>query len=272
MRLAIISDIHANLEALRAILEDVSTQSVDRIICLGDIVGYNANPNECVELLQKLDALCVAGNHDRAVTRQLSLEGFPYNAARAIRWTRRHISNKAFEFLEKLPTETHVANYLVAVHGALHPEIGREVVRLDNPESRYLSFQSLITYPTGARICAFGHTHQLVIYELHDGTVRELEGNSVPLRDDGWYLINPGTVGQPRGVDRRATYLVLDMIRQNITARRVDYDTTIPSIRTRRAGLLPIWSYIPGPLRPALPWIPKPVKDNIKVMLERLGL
>src|SRR4051812_9332739 len=103
MRLAILSDIHANLEALQAVLRDISVQSVDRVVCLGDIVGYNTNPAECVALLRELDPLCIAGNHDRAVSGQITTEGFSGTAARAVAWTRRQLSADIIDFLGGLP-------------------------------------------------------------------------------------------------------------------------------------------------------------------------
>jgi predicted phosphodiesterase len=272
LRIALISDIHANLEALKATLKDLSARNVDRIVCLGDVVGYNANPNECVELLQKVGVICVAGNHDRAAAKQIPITGFPYKAAKAIRWTRRHLSSDAFEFLKKLPTESHVSNCLVAVHGALHPEKDRETVRLDNHERRYLSFQSLISHPTGARVCAFGHTHELGIFELRNGMIRELKNDQIHLASDGWYLINPGTIGQPRAADHRATYIVLDFALRAATVHRVDYDAVIPLTKTRRAGLLPIEFYIPESVRLSLSRVPQPIKNTMKAMLKALRL
>src|SRR5215471_7515284 len=99
MKLAIISDIHANMEALRATLQHVSAQTVERIVCLGDIVGYNANPAECISLLRASDVLCIAGNHDRAVTGQITTEGFSHAAARAVSWTRQRLGSDAIKFL-----------------------------------------------------------------------------------------------------------------------------------------------------------------------------
>src|SRR5882724_6328409 len=118
MKLAIISDIHANLEALQATLQRISAQTVDRIVCLGDIVGYNANPEECISLLREFDVLSIAGNHDRAVTGQITTEGFSHTAARAVAWTRRQLSADAIEFLAGLPLKLRIDNHLVAVHGA----------------------------------------------------------------------------------------------------------------------------------------------------------
>jgi hypothetical protein len=102
MKLAIFSDIHANLEALQAVLQEISATTIDRIVCLGDVVGYNTNPNECVALLRKFDSLCVAGNHDRAVSGQITTEGFSVTATRAVAWTRRRITVDAINFLARL--------------------------------------------------------------------------------------------------------------------------------------------------------------------------
>ena len=88
MKLAIISDIHANLEALRAVSAEISAHAVDGVVCLGDIVGYNTNPTECIALIRQVDALCIGGNHDRAVTGQITTDGFSHTAARAVAWTR----------------------------------------------------------------------------------------------------------------------------------------------------------------------------------------
>src|SRR5262249_53572359 len=134
MKVAIISDIHANLEALQATLADIAAQRVDRIVCLGDVVGYNANPAECIALLRRLDVLCVAGNHDGGVSGQITTEGFCHPAARAVAWTRKRLPADALDYLAVLPLTANVQHHLVAVHGALHPDTGREMVRLETEE------------------------------------------------------------------------------------------------------------------------------------------
>jgi predicted phosphodiesterase len=249
MRLAIISDIHANLEALRATLQEISTHAVDRVVCLGDIVGYNANPAECIAVLREIDALQVAGNHDRVVSGQITTEGFNRTAVRAAAWTRRRLDAEALEYLSGLPLEVSIQDRLVAVHGALHPDTGRELVRLDNDERRWLTFGALVTHSSGARICAFGHTHELGIFELWKNEVKTLQGDEIVLREDAYYLINPGSVGQSRNSDPRATLLILDFSRQAVTAHRVEYDASIPFRKSWRAGLLPVSHYLPKPLR-----------------------
>ncbi len=247
MKLAILSDIHANLEALQATLRQISDQAVDRILVLGDIAGCNSNPTECIALLRQLGPFCIAGNHDRAVCGQITTDGFSHAAVRAVAWTRRQLSADDLDFLAELPLQLTVQQHLVGVHGALHPDTGCELVRLDSDKKRWLSFGALVAHPSGARICAFGHTHRLGIFELRGGRVRARMGDEVFLRDDAYYLINPGTVGQPLIADRRATYLVLDSARQVVTIHRVEYDASIPLAKSRRAGLLPRFSSLPLP-------------------------
>jgi predicted phosphodiesterase len=272
MKVAIISDIHGNLEALCATLQAIAAHPVERIVCLGDIVGYNTNPAECIALLRAHDVLCVAGNHDRAATGQITTDGFAEIAARAIAWTRRRLDREALAYLAQLPTELSLADALVAVHGALHAAEVREMVRLNTDARRLMSLEALVSHGSGARICAFGHTHRLGVFELRDGAVRELAGDRICLRADGWYLVNPGTVGQPRTDDRRATYLVLDTQRHEVTAHRVAYDAEVPFAKTRREGLLPFWRYLPKPIQALREYLPQPVRDALKRGLKVVGL
>jgi predicted phosphodiesterase len=252
MKLAILSDIHANIEALQATARALSAEPVDEIVCLGDIVGYNADPEPCVALLRELGATSVAGNHDRAVCGQITTEGFSPIAARAAAWTQMRLAPDALEYLSRLPLKARVGSDLLVVHGALHPEVGCETVRLDTDEARALSFEALVRHPSGIRICAFGHTHRLGVYELRDGVVRSRDTEEVALRDDAVYLVNPGTVGQPRSADTRATYMVLDTDRRSLAVRRVAYDHRIPLAKTRKAGLAPPFSFLPEPVRSSL--------------------
>jgi predicted phosphodiesterase len=253
MRIAILSDIHANLEALQAVALAIAEEPVDRVVCLGDVVGYNADPAACVDLLLRLDPVCVAGNHDRAVTGQITTAGFSRAAARAVAWTRARLPAETLDLLAGLPLRATVGDALVAVHGALHPETGCESVRLDTDERRRLSFAALAAHPSGARVCAFGHTHRLGIHEFKDGATRSCRDDEVAtLREDALYLVNPGTVGQPRTADRRATYLVLDTDRRSVAPRRVPYDAAAALRKTRAAGLLPRFSFVPAPVRASL--------------------
>jgi predicted phosphodiesterase len=252
VKLALISEVHANREALQATLNDIALQSVDRIVCLGDIVGYNTNPRECIALLRDTQALCIAGNHDRAVCGQITTETFNRTAAHAVAWTREHLTGDDLAFLAGLPLKAAIDGELIAVHGALHPETGCEIVRLDNDKRRTLSFKALIAHPSGARICAFGHTHEVAIYEFRNGRIVSRREDEVRLRDDACYLINPGAVGAPRVADTRATYMIVDLARRTVNVRRVAYDASVPLAATRKAGLAPRLRLLPTPLWGAL--------------------
>lgn len=252
MKLAILSDIHANLEALRATLDDIAVRGADRILCLGDIVGYNTDPEECVALMRAHDALCVAGNHDRAVTGQRSTSAFPAVAAKAAAWTRDHISADTRDWLAALPLKAAFEDKLVMVHGALHADADCDMVRLDTETRRALSFAALAAHPSGAGVCAFGHTHRAGIYEWGDGIVREIVADETELRPAALYLVNPGTVGEPRGADRRASYMTFDVERRRLALHRVAYDAAAAFAKTRRAGLAPPLSFLPRRLRATL--------------------
>jgi predicted phosphodiesterase len=239
MRFAILSDVHANLEALNATLQGISREAVDRIVCLGDIVGYNANPVECLALLREAGALCVAGNHERATTGQLPPATIPRALARSVQWTRRQLDSEMLDFLAQLPSELYVPPSLVAVHGALHSPQQRETLYLNSEERRRLSFEALAIHASGARFCGFGHTHLRGIFAYRDGRELAYEEDEIALQADTFYLFNPGSVGQPRTAERRATFMVLDMARYTIAVRRVDYDAEAAFAKARRAGLLP---------------------------------
>jgi predicted phosphodiesterase len=252
--IAIISDIHANLEALEAVLREIRSERIGTIVCLGDIVGYNADPSACIGLLRDAGAVCIAGNHDRAVTGQITTEGFNPLAVRAVDWTRPRLTADEVEWLAALPLKATVQDRLIAVHGALHPDVGCELVRLDTDEKRQLSFEALAAHPSGVRLCAFGHTHRLGIYEMRDGavTAHHHQGDKAMIREGSLYLVNPGTVGQPRTSDRRASYLVLDPDAGTISIRRIRYDASPALAKTRKAGLAPRLSRLPEPVRKPL--------------------
>lgn len=255
MKIAILSDIHANAPALRAALESIRALGADRIVCLGDVVGYNTEVAECVALLRDADALCIAGNHDRAVAGQLPTDGFSSSAVRAIAWTKRRIDADSLAFLRGLPLKASIDDRLVMVHGALHVDEGCELLRLNTPERRRLSFEALAAHPSGAPVCAFGHTHRLGVYELEDGgEERELAhaADEIPLRPGCRYLVNPGTIGEPRTAETRATYLVLDTERRVISVGRAAYDGRSTAVKTRRAGLGPRLGFLPQPVRETL--------------------
>jgi predicted phosphodiesterase len=237
VRLALISDIHANLEALEATFYDIAERSIDRIVCLGDIVGYNSDAAACIALIRGADCVCVAGNHDLATCGRITTRKFSSAAARAVARTREQLSADDLDFLENLPLKANIGNCVLAVHGALHPETGCESVRLDNDKQRRLSFETLMIHPSGARICAYGHTHNAGVYEMRADGVAIHADTRVSLRDDAYYLINPGTIGEPRSAERRATYMILDLERRTVATRYVDYRASAEFVAAHQPGL-----------------------------------
>lgn len=262
MKIAVISDIHANAPALCAVIDAIEAEQVDRIVCLGDVAGYHTEPDHCVRLLREAGALCVAGNHDRAAIGAIGTMGFSEDARRAIDWTRPRLHEATRDFLAQLPLKRTVDDVLVAVHGALHPDVGCELVRLDDDDKRALSFEALAVHPSGARVCAFGHTHRPGVWERRGGVTRFLEGDAIALRPDALYLVNPGSVGEPRGGDPRASFLLFEPEAFSMRFRRVAYDRSPVLARTRAAGLI---------APPRLAWLPAPVRSGLKRLLRRTG-
>ena len=249
MRIALISDIHANLEALRATLLDVAQLRVGHILCLGDIVGYHADPGACIAWLRDAEAICIAGNPDRAVAGLRGTEGFSADAAHAVTWTRTRLDERARAWLAALPLERCIDRALLAVHGAPNLTGGCDMTRLDDSARRRAAFVALARHPCGARLCAVGHTHILGIHAWDGKAERALAGDTVALAPDALHIVNPGAVGQPRGAERRATWMLLDLACRTVTIRRVAYDAESAIAKARAAGLIPPRSRLRALLR-----------------------
>lgn len=203
MRLGIISDIHANDVALRAVLDAIGDHDIDRLLCAGDLVGYNTAPNTVIELLQDHDAVCVQGNHDAAVGDQGLAVRFNPAARDAIEWTREELTTVHQEFLAGLPLRFHdEAADLEMVHGSpINPL--EEYVGPDKLSSAFLQHQ----FDDPPRILVTGHTHV-----PHAETIEDT------------LCVNPGSVGQPRDGDPRASYAIIETDGPDVEHHRVEYD------------------------------------------------
>lgn len=239
MRVALISDIHANEEALRATLADIRAVGAERIVCLGDIVGYNADPAACIALLREAGVACIAGNHDRAVAGLRTTEGFTDIAARAVAWTRARLDADALAFLAGLPGELRLGDGVVAVHGAPRIDGGCDMTRLDTPERRGEAVAILARRADAPWLCAFGHTHRVGIHSWQDGAEVTHAADGAALAVSALHLVNPGSVGQPRDGAREASWMLLDTTRREVAVRRVAFDMAAALAKTRAAGLLP---------------------------------
>lgn len=237
MRYAVVSDIHSNLEALTAVLERIDNEAPDRIICLGDVVGYYANPNECVKIMRQRNVQCIGGNHDRAAAGFKTPSYFSDPARRAIKWTRRHLTADNLRFLQTLPLLETIDQRFLAVHGALHPAPNGDVY-LSSHSTILESFEALIRKARKVRLCFFGHTHRPAVYQYMDGRVRTLNQEEVTLAPGAYYLVNPGSVGQSRDLDPRGSFLIFDANEGIVRFHRVAYDSAACYQKARQTGLL----------------------------------
>ena len=228
MKYAIIADIHANLEALTAVLADARAQNPTHYVCLGDVVGYNANPKECLKIIRDMNIPCVKGNHDEYCSMDEQLEGFNPNAAEAVHWTRRQLSADDREWLRDLKYTKMVANFSI-VHATL-----------DAPQRWGYVFdklQAAASFPYQTTpVCFFGHTHVPVAF-MRDTVVRGGTFSKFKVDPAKKYFVNVGAVGQPRDNNPKAAYVIYDLDAGTIELRRVEYDIAAAQAKIREAGL-----------------------------------
>jgi predicted phosphodiesterase len=237
VKYGLISDLHANVEALEAVLARLAAEGVDRIACLGDVVGYHANPNECVQLVRDRCTYVIAGNHDRATLGTIGMSEFGFVARRAVHWTAERLAADHAAFLRALDITGPIDATAMMVHGALVPE-PNDRFHITTPERITANLERLAA-AGGPRVCFFGHTHRGVAHALRDSGVETLRNPaSVELEPGVAYLINPGSVGQPRDGDWRAACAIYDSGRRRVDFMRVEYDVSACRAKAAAAGLL----------------------------------
>jgi diadenosine tetraphosphatase ApaH/serine/threonine PP2A family protein phosphatase len=231
MLVAIVSDIHANRHAFEAVLRDIDSSEAKELWCLGDIVGYGADPNDCCALTREHAAVCLSGNHDLAVTGELSLDEFSPGAALAARWTQEVIADEHAEWLRSLSPkggEDGVGLY----HASPRDPVWEYVV------STLLAELCLDVAPE--RVSLVGHSHVALSFVRPDGEAATGEprrgGDALDLSTGEW-LVNPGSVGQPRDGDPRAAWMLLDTEAWRAEWRRVEYDIKGAAAAIRAARL-----------------------------------
>lgn len=217
MRILIISDIHANLTALETVLKDAG--SVEAIWCLGDLVGYGPDPNECIaRVREQPNLICMLGNHDAAVLRQIDIDTFNLEARLAIYWTQKTLTQESITFLQKLP-ETKIWDHVVLAHGSPRQPVWEYLL---DTRTATLNFDYFET-----PYCFVGHSHLPVMYHLPDESrIARLfvPEASLQLTMAPRAIFNPGSVGQPRDRDPRAAYAIYDPDQNIWEYRRVTYD------------------------------------------------
>ncbi|MFH1997025.1 MAG: metallophosphoesterase family protein [Candidatus Omnitrophota bacterium] len=229
MRFGVFSDIHANLEALTAILEDLSKRSVDTYVCAGDLVGYGADPSPCIKTVREVDPIIVCGNHDRAACGLLSTENFNAQAREAALWTKRTITSSESEYLTGLEFIREGRGFTL-VHGSLvDPEFFEYIVS---------GFEASATIRRMKNsVCFVAHTHVPGVFYMSDGRARFARDPLITLRPDEKYIVNSGSVGQPRDGNNKAAYAVFDDSAMTVEIRRVRYDIDTAKKKILRAGL-----------------------------------
>jgi len=236
MRYFILSDIHANLEALEAVLTHADTQRYDAALVLGDLVGYGADPNAVVQRIQALNPVAIVrGNHDKVATGTENADSFNMAARRAVSWTSAALTSESHAFLAALPEGPVLVNDDVEIcHGAPSDEDKYVFEEMDAVRALLESRRP---------VCLFGHTHVQVVYQLsHDDALNvsgfdESSGRRLTLEPSCKYLVNPGSVGQPRDGDARAAYGLLDTGARELMLFRVAYDVEEAQAKIRNAGL-----------------------------------
>src|ERR1700679_2040533 len=214
MKFAIIADIHANLEAFQVVLNDIKEQKCTHYACVGDVVGYGASPKECLKIVRDLGMPCVKGNHDEYCSIDEQLDGFNPHAAEAVNWTRLQLSPDERQWLRDLKYFRMVTSFSM-VHATL-----------DGPQRWGYVFDKLaaaasFTYQNTG-VCFFGHTHVPVAF-IRDTVVRGGTYSKIKVEQDRQYLVNVGSVGQPRDNTGKITYAIHDLDQQTIQLIRLAY-------------------------------------------------
>ncbi|HBC85966.1 MAG TPA: metallophosphoesterase [Lentisphaeria bacterium] len=255
MKYGIVSDIHANLEALTVVLNKCKENGVEKYICLGDIVGYNANPKECLQMIRSLDLLgCVKGNHDEYVSNNdEEMLGFNQHAKQAVLWTKAQLNDEERDWLSKIPMKQTVrGTNITIVHATLDSPASWGYIFDVHHAMDNFSYQF-------TPICFCGHSHvpiafckksftgsnSLLVEEMQEWKAEVTEANAGKPDEDpviniqkGWkYLINIGSVGQPRNRDPRASFAIYDTEANTITRMRLAYDIPTAQRKIKEAGL-----------------------------------
>ncbi|MCG3175031.1 MAG: hypothetical protein GMKNLPBB_03365 [Myxococcota bacterium] len=234
MRLGLFSDIHGNVEALTRVLEDMKSQGVDQMICLGDIVGYGANPGECIQIIRDLGCVCLMGNHDAAVAGKMDYS-FYYEAARhSLDWCARNISLDHMQWLSQRPYTHRVGEDVLCCHGS--PVQPAEFEYIFSPEQARAIEPHLNEL---APVVFIGHSHLTKVFALSTLGVNEVLPSTFGIRRGYTYVITVGSVGQPRDYDNRSCYGIFDTEKKIFEYRRVEYDIKAQASKILAAGLHP---------------------------------
>jgi predicted phosphodiesterase len=230
----IFSDVHGNLEALSVVLEQIEAQKPDKVICLGDVVGYGPNPNECVQYVHEYAHITIMGNHDHAVLGLTDISYFNQYAKLAVLWTRQVLTDDHYRILQKYPLRISEEQILFVHSTPLHPERWDYIF---NPLEGQYYLQHL-----EEAICFIGHSHQPLFFkkDLEDQIIFDRKFSfSLPVQEGCKYIINVGSVGQPRDGNPDASFALYDTEKQIVEVKRLPYDLALTQQKMKDIGLPP---------------------------------
>jgi len=230
MKFAILSDIHANLEALQNVLRDIEQQGVEKIHFLGDVVGYGCNPNKCIKMVNEHCEIKLLGNHDYAAMGLESTSSFNQMAQTSMEWTIEKLKKKSLAILADFEMEAVYLDYNLVHASPGHPEEWNYILNRDQAAEEFDMFDE--------SVCFLGHSHLPVIFiQDADGVISQSSSKKLQINDDNRYIINVGSVGQPRDNDPRSCYVIVDHENRQIEYRRVEYDIGKVQEKMRKAML-----------------------------------
>ncbi|HZZ95001.1 MAG TPA: metallophosphoesterase family protein [Usitatibacter sp.] len=233
----LLGDIHGNREALQAVLERLDGMSVSRLLCVGDVIGYNADPDECASRLRQREAVCIAGNHDLIGTGRLGFERCSNKAMHALKRTRRTLMPETAAWVRALPSHARIEDRYLLTHGGV-----RDVQQyMTQPKHLQENVAYLRADFPGRTVCFYGHTHEQKVYEIEGSAVHEVDlqasGGTVTLRADREYFVNPGSVDASRKrAMKLAQFAVLDTAASSVTFGEVPYDDGVSEEKAREHG------------------------------------
>lgn len=233
MRIGIFSDVHANLAALETVVEELQKHSIDTYICLGDVVGYGASPNECCDIVRDLTSVVIMGNHDAAVSGRMDYSFYYDQAKQALDWTNEVCREDNIEWLRELPYLSPQKDIDVLYsHGSpINPEEFNYIFNMEQAREAYQYRDEL------QQVTFIGHSHLCRVFAFsNDGVVQMVPGH-IDLEPDKQYIISVGSVGQPRDYDPRAAYAVFDTESRSFEQYRVEYDINLSAKRVYEARL-----------------------------------
>lgn len=229
MKYAILGDIHSNLEALQQVLADAEEQGVTHYACTGDVVGYNADPKTCLKLIRGLKCEVVQGNHDYYTGCNESMDLFTPMAQRSIYWTRKQLTLIDRKYLRELPMVRDIEDFTIVHSSLCNPNRWNYIFKRNAAES---SFRNQFS-----NVCFFGHTHVPLAFVSEGINIDKGFYETLQIKEGYKYLINVGSVGQPRDRNPRSAYAIYDLEAQTVTLRRVEYDIATVQKKIRNAGL-----------------------------------